>query len=336
MSPSVGRFKCHSCLMKNATLLNHAWCLLASLTVLGSSAPRENSAQAAKSETPPGATGSLLFEENRKAAEQGDPKALFELARAYHRGLGVAKDAAKALEYTRLAAEKGYAPAQTALGSFYGRGVGVPQDNPQALRWYRQAAESGDAMAQYALGGFYEAGKLVPKDLNEAIRWLKRAAEQGDAAAQCELGRIYFTGVDKAVSINFGEAVKWLQLAANQGYVGAMNNLGYAYDHGLGGLPMDPPTAAKWYRRAAEGGSAGAQAGLGEMYRTGRGVPRDLVQSYMWLSLANMGGNVDGKHSAPEVGVLLSPTELDRGEKLIADFLDRTRRAQTASSEAQK
>jgi uncharacterized protein len=261
------------------------------------------------------------FEANKAAADKGDLKAIFELARAYNRGLGVAKDTGRALEYTRLAAEKGYPPAETALGSLYGRGAGVPQDTREALRWYRTAAEHGDAVAQYALGGFYEAGKIVPKDVDEAIKWFRRAAGQGDAASQCELGCIYFTGIDTNHPIDFGEAVRWLHLAADQGYVGAMNNLGFAYLNGLGGLPYDPVKGAQLLEQAAKSGNPRAQASLGEMYRTGRGVRQDDLQAYVWLSLAKIGGNVDGKHSAPEVGALLTPSQLDRAEKMIADFI---------------
>src|SRR5579871_3550925 len=96
------------------------------------------------------------------AAEKGDPKALFELARAYNRGTSLPKDLAKAFQYTRQAAEKGYAPAETALGSFYGRGIEVPKDLTEAIRWYRKAADHGYAMAQYALAGFYKSGTGVP------------------------------------------------------------------------------------------------------------------------------------------------------------------------------
>jgi TPR repeat protein len=272
--------------------------------------------------------------EIRAAADSGDPKALFQLARAYNRGEGVTKDISKAVEYTRAAAEKGYPPAETALGSFYGRGIGVPKDSEKAIYWYRKAAEEGYPLAQFAMAGFYEGGTIVRKDMGKAIEWLKKAADQGDAASQCELGLVYWEGQDgdpKYPYHDLTQAVKWLQKAADQGYVPAMNNLGLAYTTGSGGVRMDQETGAKWFRQAAESGIAKSQAHLGEMYRTGRGVPKDIVQAYVWLRLAEAGGSVQGKHSRPEVEAALTLDQKKRAEELIRDFHPRQPTTQAAS-----
>ena len=94
-----------------------------------------------------------------------------------------------------------------------------------------------------------------------------------------------------------------------------MNNLGYAPDNGLGGLPLDPVTGAKWLRQAADRSGAKAQASLGEM-RTGRGFPgmpwRRPASGCAWPQAR---GSVDGKHSAPEVALLLTPAELQKGQR---------------------
>ena len=42
----------------------------------------------------------------------------------------------------------------------------------------------------------------------------------------------------------------------------------------------------RWFRLAAEQGDAEAQAGLGLAYGTGRGVLKDFVASYMWMTLS--------------------------------------------------
>ncbi|MEO5352915.1 MAG: hypothetical protein H7835_06845 [Magnetococcus sp. XQGC-1] len=39
-------------------------------------------------------------------------------------------------------------------------------------------------------------------------------------------------------------------------------------------------------RRSAELGDSDARHQLGEMYAVGRGVPKDYVQAYLWLTLA--------------------------------------------------
>ena len=52
----------------------------------------------------------------------------------------------------RKAAEQGDASAQYNLGVMYENGHGVEQDDEQAVFWYRKAAEQGYADAQYNLG----------------------------------------------------------------------------------------------------------------------------------------------------------------------------------------
>ena len=55
-------------------------------------------------------------------------------------------------EEDRKAAEQGNAAAQYELGDMYYWGQGVPRDYTEAMKWYRKAAEQGFAAAQYELG----------------------------------------------------------------------------------------------------------------------------------------------------------------------------------------
>ena len=75
----------------------------------------------------------------RKAAEQGDAKAQFNLGDAYFFGEGVAKDQAEAMKWLRKAAEQGDAKAQFNLGNAYKYGIGVGQDRAEAMKWYALA-----------------------------------------------------------------------------------------------------------------------------------------------------------------------------------------------------
>lgn len=52
------------------------------------------------------------------------------------------------------------------------------------------------------------------------------------------------------------------------------------------GVRKDGTEVARWYRKAAEEGCLPAQAALGSAYAEGRGMPRDYVQAWLWLSLA--------------------------------------------------
>ena len=96
---------------------------------------------------------------------------------AFNRGrsfyvAGKFEDAAK---WFRKAAEQGNAGAQYNLAVMYDKGLGVPQDYSEAVRWYRKAAEQGDALAQYNLGVMYANGEGVPQDYAEAVRWYRKA-----------------------------------------------------------------------------------------------------------------------------------------------------------------
>ena len=65
-------------------------------------------------------------------------------------------------ERLRRAADQGNADAQFNLGVMYAEGRGVPRDDAEAARWYRCAADQGEAAAQFNLGLMYAKGEGVP------------------------------------------------------------------------------------------------------------------------------------------------------------------------------
>ncbi len=84
----------------------------------------------------------------------------------------------------RKAAEQGDAAAQYNLGLCYCNGEGVEKNMSEAGKWYRKAAEQGDAYAQCYLGLCYGKGHGVEKDRPEAVKWLRKAAWKGHKEAQ--------------------------------------------------------------------------------------------------------------------------------------------------------
>jgi len=96
----------------------------------------------------------------RKAADQGDVDAQYNLAVYYKNGKGVSQDHAKATEWFRKAAEQGDAEAQNMLGNSYLNGAGVKQDNSKAAEWWRKAATQGHAKAQEKLEALKREGKI--------------------------------------------------------------------------------------------------------------------------------------------------------------------------------
>jgi TPR repeat protein len=99
---------------------------------------------------------------------------------AHENSRGVAHNYAEMAKLYRKAAQQGDAYAQYNLGSMYNHGQGVAQDYAQAVKWYTQAAHQGHPDAQYNLGVMYDNGQGVTQDHVEAVKWYRKAAKQGD------------------------------------------------------------------------------------------------------------------------------------------------------------
>ena len=102
-----------------------------------------------------------------QAAEQGNLKAMHNLAIAYAQGLGTAKDEAKAADWFARAASHGYVDSAFDLAVLYERGAGVPQDLRQALKWYAVAAFTGDKPSQERVA--FLRGQLKPDEVKLAM-----------------------------------------------------------------------------------------------------------------------------------------------------------------------
>ena len=154
------------------------------------------------------------FDDQLKAAEEGDADAQTRIGVAYYLGDGVAEDPAEAARWWRLAADQGNATAQAGLGDLYSTGNGVSHDDAEAMIWFRKAAEQGHEYAQFSLGLACFFGTGVDRDFTEAVTWYRKAAEQGYGAAQVNLGLAYSRG--DGVIQDYVEAVKWYRLGEDE------------------------------------------------------------------------------------------------------------------------
>jgi len=147
----------------------------------------------------------------RDSAEQGDPRAQYNLGLMYAQGEGVRQSFDMALKWFYLAANNGVPEAQYNLGVMYGDGTGVKQDDYEACKWYQMAVEQGLAEAQLNLGYMYFDGRGVPQDYEIAAKWWLQAAEQGKAKAQFNIGLLcdWGTGLRK----NRESAAEWFYKA---------------------------------------------------------------------------------------------------------------------------
>lgn len=86
----------------------------------------------------------------------------FSLARAYERGVGVERNAEKAVKHYCLAARAGNDEAAFAMGWMFMTGNGIGVDRKQAAAWLKLAADQGHDTARRMLAKLPAPGKTKP------------------------------------------------------------------------------------------------------------------------------------------------------------------------------
>ncbi len=109
-------------------------------------------------------------------------------------------------------------------------------------------------------------------------------------------------------------AVLLLAALAGTAVAGPFEDAVSAHDRG------DYTTALREFRVLAEQGNPVAQFDLGIMYEIGQGVPTDLVQAYMWFSLAAAQGHVVVGVIRDEVAERMTPAQIAEAQKLAREW----------------
>lgn len=256
------------------------------------------------------------FEWFKKASAQGHPKATYNMALAYERGLGIKRDRAKALELLRKASASNDPDAEYMLGLLLldEAGNAKPSMRSEAIGWLTKAAGSGNPRAQFLLGSGYADGTFGQVDTQLARQWLAKAissgviealrpyvaldqdntgdhskpidvllkqAEQGDAMAQHEYAARLIAG--EGIKKDFASGVMWLRKSAQQGYLDAQYDLGILLSR------SDDPDyngALQWLLKAAGKGHARAAYAIGQIYADGLGVDKDEQEAVRWYRQA--------------------------------------------------
>ena len=223
-----------------------------------------------------------------KAAADGDPYALYALARAMEESLGpVGADAVRATDLYRRAAEKGHPLAALRYGLALNDGYGIKKDQVAAQRWLIHAQQSGVPEAALALA---------------------------DMAARTPASR------DKAANEKIVQgAVAWYEAAAQQGVASAQFKLANAYFAGAG-IARDPAQALLWYSRAAQQGLPEAEHALGIMMIGGVAGTADPIEGYKWLLLAEKGGHPDSRVVREKATPQISERDRKQAEALAQRF----------------
>ena len=105
---------------------------------------------------------------------------------------------------------------------------------------------------------------------------------------------------------------------AEQDDVAAQYNLAHMYREGQG-APQDFDGAAKLYRKAAAQGDALSQYNLGVMYFNAQGAPRNLMLSYMWLTLRAVAGAENAARSRAILTRQMSSEQIAEALQLVRD-----------------
>jgi hypothetical protein len=99
----------------------------------------------------------------RKAAEQGDPHAMFNLAALLVKGRGGSVDMDEAITWYRRSAELGHVPSQARLGYLLCGNDGVQKNRVEAFAWLNLASQQGAGHALAALETIVEEMSIEEK-----------------------------------------------------------------------------------------------------------------------------------------------------------------------------
>ena len=76
----------------------------------------------------------------------------------------------------------------------------------------------------------------------------------------------------------------------------------------------------RWYRLAAGQGDAYAQYNLGLMYANGKGVTKDTVTAYAWLSIAAAQGDTLAKKAKEFFSKIMTQSQIAEAQKRSREY----------------
>lgn len=238
-----------------------------------------------------------------QAASLGDANSMTDLAQSYAWGFGVTKDVFKAEILFKDAASLGDARAMHHLIGLYLREPNLSL-NDNSFEVLAEYARHGNLQAQIGIALHYLAAIAKPRDDAKAFQLVMGAAKLGNTDALILLGSMYAVG--REVERNEQEALAQYRAAADLGDPMGSYVAGLVYLRGLGNGPtrvnQDQGIAHTYFIKAAELGHVRAFSALGWQYAEGKGVERDLQQSWYWYHKSIKANDPEGLNGA---GVLL-------------------------------
>lgn len=212
------------------------------------------------------------------AAKRGYVSALNNLAVLYSSGDGVDESESEATSLFKRAAQQGNPLAMYNLALRYKDGTGgLQRDFGQATEWFAKSAESGYVPAMVEMGDALKRGRGVISNPRRAVEWYQRAAEAGSPSAKLQLGLIYLFGyVDRAgpegsnsIRSDNTLALLWLGRVAETGDSTAQGLIALMMEKGVGLPNPQPEVAERYWRMAAHGGDDFAEVEFADRLRNG-------------------------------------------------------------------
>ncbi|WP_161984352.1 tetratricopeptide repeat protein [Mariprofundus erugo] len=228
----------------------------------------------------------------RKAASHGDADAQLFLCESYLAGDGADQNGNKAVGMCRRAADQGHPEALYQLAIIYESGAaGIKADANEAERLYRQAfrktmqlAEEKDARARFMLANMYDLGRGTEASLSQAVHWYLLGVALSDMAS---IDR-FLSEIINRVGIDDIFRHELTSLSQNSDadslyIVGVLHANGWGAEKSL-------QRATGYYLRAAEAGSPVAAYTVGILYSAGKGLPMDEAKANAWYIKAARAG----------------------------------------------
>lgn len=216
----------------------------------------------------------------KKAAQEKNAQAEYQLSLMYQKGEGISADKEQAFYWCRRAAHRDHMKAAYAVSKMYQNPSLVEHDNQQAYYWLRRAAELDLENGWLSMALMYLNGELVERDTESAIAWLKHAADKENVIALTLLGKMYEKGQDvekdevsarlfftRAAEKDISNLID--QASALKSRSEARYRLGKMIEEGRGGVSGDEIEAFKWYKKAAEDGNSAAKERLAKFDEIG-------------------------------------------------------------------
>lgn len=201
----------------------------------------------------PTATLADFFAWCERAAQSGEPAALWALGNCCLCGIGTARDASRAAELLTKAAALEEVHAMHALAMCYLYGLGVAKDAPRAVRLLHKAAARSHPASQSHLGVLYDLGADVDQDTERAIAFYEMAVAQGYSPAMYNLSMLLRRG-DRS---HHQRASELCQRSAELGHPKALYEASKS---------CESSKALKMLHDAARLGETSAQFDLGNLY----------------------------------------------------------------------